>query len=217
METTIRTKNAIKCGEYYNTHREERKAKSRQYNLNHIEEKRARDRKYYKEHKETINERGKSWRKEHPEYVKNYNDSYHNPNGIRKMEENKCCPHYLGIHIAERILSKYFEDIEQMPFGNKGYDFICKNGFKIDVKSACIDKINQWGFNIAYNTTADYFLCIAFDDRENLNPLHIWLMPGKDINTKQRIAIPNTNYGITKWSEYERSLDKVIECCNKMK
>jgi hypothetical protein len=136
------------------------------------------------------------------------------------MSENKKCSAYLGVYIAERILSKYFEDVIVMPFGNPGYDFVCKNGFKIDVKSSTLHEMtgrtSRWGFCIRCNEIADYFLCLAFnDDREDLIPLHIWLIPGPVVcHYHNGFYITNNEQGIKKWSQYEKPLDKVVNCCN---
>ncbi len=104
-------------------------------------------------------------------------------NGISKpYTDNKKCSSYLGVGIAERVLSHVFKNVELMPMSNPGYDFICNHGKKIDVKSSCryfhIGRSDSWMFTINKNTSADYFLCIAFDDREHLNPEHVWLIPG---------------------------------------
>jgi hypothetical protein len=110
---------------------------------------------------------------------------------------------------------------------NPGYDFICGKGFKIDVKSACTQtKIYSqlrgkyydtqiWSFGIKRNKTADYFLCLAFDDRTNLTPLHIWLLPGEKFNHLRSVAIRESTLG--KWAEFEQPLEKVLLCCSKMK
>jgi hypothetical protein len=135
------------------------------------------------------------------------------------LENNPACTLYLGIHIAERILSHYFEGITIMPRGNKGFDFICKKGYKIDVKSKCIrirgppHYTNAWEFNSKHNTIADYFLCLAFDNRESLTPLHVWLIPGNIVNHLGMFSITNTPQCLSKWSQYERPIDKVLECC----
>lgn len=128
---------------------------------------------------------------------------------------------YLGVYIAERVLANYFSDIERMPYGNPGYDFICKNGFKIDVKSACLSKRSEgsdrWVFIIDHNQTADYFLLLAFDNRESLNPMHVWLIPGKDISNCVGVHIANTAPSLSKWLQYERPIGKVIANCNVLK
>jgi hypothetical protein len=140
-------------------------------------------------------------------------------NGINiPMEQNKTCSAYLGIHIAERILSHYFENVSRTPYGTPGYDFTCKNGYKIDVKCACIQKIKnksncKWQFSIQYNTIADYFLCLGFDNRDSLEPQHIWLIPGNVVNKLDAFQIPVSEYGLSKWHQYEKPLDKVLQCC----
>ena len=137
------------------------------------------------------------------------------------MDKNKACASYLGVHITERVLSKFFDHIERMPPTNPGYDFICGKGFKIDVKSSCLwhqkYRSPKWGFHIEKNTIADYFLWLAFDDRDNLNPKHVWLVPGKNVNDKVTISIANIPKSIAKWSQYEKSLDKVVACCHVLK
>ena len=103
-----------------------------------------------------------------------------------------------------------------MPIGNSGYDFICGNGYKIDVKSATFStKYHRAYFNIHKNTIADYFLCIAFDNRTDLNPLYIWLIPGDDINHLTSTGVSMST--INKWNNYELDINKVVTCCNKMK
>ena len=122
---------------------------------------------------------------------------------------------FLGVHVAEFILSKVFKNVEIMPPCNPGYDFICTRGMKIDVKSSCLSKMNTWQFHIDHNTTADYFLCIAFDTREDLNPLHLWLIPGEQINHQSKISVsPNT---ASKLYEYKLDINKTITCCAAMK
>jgi hypothetical protein len=135
------------------------------------------------------------------------------------MNENKECAAYLGIYIAERALSKFFDNIIRMPMHNPGYDFLCGKGFKIDCKSACISirekHSDSWKFMIRYNKTPDHFLCLAFQDRDSLEPKHVWLIPGSKINSKNSIRI--TEGSFSEWTKYERPIDRVIKCCNLMK
>lgn len=136
------------------------------------------------------------------------------------MSESKRCSSYLGVYIAERVLSKFFDHIERMPYGNPGYDFICGRGFKIDVKSSCLRIFNThkrtpaWHFGLDQNIVADYFLCLGFDNRENLEPCHVWLIPGPVINHLILLAISSNPNTLKKWVQYEKPLDKVIACCN---
>lgn len=139
--------------------------------------------------------------------------------GGKPASENKQCPAFLGVHVAERVLSKVFKDVKQMPPNHTGYDFICNKGKKIDVKSACTDtRYNQrdsWNFRIRKNKVADYFLCLAFDNREDLNPLHIWLILGHITNHLSRVSISKSR--IDKWDEYKLDISKTIICCNNMR
>ena len=131
---------------------------------------------------------------------------------------NKKCSAFLGVTIAEQVLFNVFNNVERMPYGNKGFDFICNHGYMIDVKSSTQMKTqNAWLFAIKRNQIPDYFLCLAFDDRKNLNPMHIWLIPSKEINHLKSLQISIST--INKWSKYELSdkLDKVISCCNIIK
>ena len=159
--------------------------------------------------------------------VKTTNSAYerktHQP-----YDQNKDCSSYLGVAVAEKVLSRFFNHIQRMPYGNPGYDFICSKGYKIDVKSACLNypkphirngKYVQtynpyWMFSLYKNQIADYFLCLAFSDRETLEPIHIWLIPSSIINMKSGITITNTPKALLKWQPYEKPLDKVIHCCN---
>jgi len=138
---------------------------------------------------------------------------------ITSIKINKKCSQFLGCHVAERVLSHVFKDVERMPNGNVGYDFICNKGFKIDVKSSCLHKNDTYTFSIRENKIADYFLCIGFDNRVNLNPQHIWLIKGNLINEIFTLTIPNNINGLTKYSKYELTdkLKETIECCNQLK
>lgn len=132
------------------------------------------------------------------------------------MCENKECASYLGIHIAEQVLSKVFKDVERMSPTFPSYDFICNNGYKIDVKSSCIrtrqNVVKRWMFNIKKNTIPDFFLCIAFDNRKDLNPLHLWLIPSKEISHLKNFTISlNT---LNRWNKYKKDINPVIKEMN---
>ena len=95
-------------------------------------------------------------------------------------------------------------------------EIIVVYGKKIDSKSGCIQKNgNGWMFRINYNTTADYFLCVAYDNREDLNPLHIWMLPGEKFNHRSSASIRPTT--IHKWDEYKQDIMGVIICCEEIK
>jgi len=150
------------------------------------------------------------------------------------MKINKDCGVFLGCHVAERILSHVFKDVDRMPYGNKGFDFICNKGYKIDSKSSCLRHDIYW-FQIKHNKIADYFLCIGFDNREDLNPQHIWLIKSdeiminytrfkklnhersKKLNELNTLTIANSK--LLKYSKYELTdkLKETIECCSTLK
>ena len=130
-------------------------------------------------------------------------------------KSNRNCSMFLGVHIAEQILSKIFENVEVMPIGNPGYDFICNNGYKIDVKSSCLHGDGLWSFDFSKNKIADYFLCLAFDNRENLEPKYMWLLPSNIVNNLTGTSISKST--LNKWKEYVLPINKVISCCNLMK
>ena len=155
------------------------------------------------------------WRKNNPEKQRAQYTRDHRKQGHRPFNENKNCTMFLGVHVAEGILSKVFKNVERMPIHNHGYDFICNHGKKIDVKSSCLWNSNRWGFEIKHNTVADYFLCLAFDDREDLTPMYMWLIPSDVVkHLKSATISPST---IHKWDAYKLDISKVAICCNEIK
>ena len=88
-------------------------------------------------------------------------------------------------------------------------------------------------FLINNNKTADYFLMIAFDNREYLNVQHIWLVKGdsviektKNHNSKEFIVNEKDSIGISKgvvalkrWVKYEKTdiLKEVQKVCDEFK
>ena len=174
------------------------------------------DREYRQKHLEQCQKHDQEYRQKHREHHRNWAREYKHRMGIQHpMSENRNCASFLGVYVAERVLTKVFKNVERMPYSNPGFDFICGGGHNIDVKSACISVDGRWGFSINRNKIADYFLCIAFDNREDLNPLHAWLIPGKKVNHLKGASIrPHT---IHKWDEYKLDVEKVVACCNTMK
>lgn len=137
------------------------------------------------------------------------------PSPKTAYKKNTLCPLYLGVHVAERVLYKTFKNVEIMPPNNPGYDFICNHGKKIDVKSSCTRPTKLWDFHIYKNHVADYFLCIAFGDRESLTPLHLWLIPGEKINHLTSFKISQST--INKWNDYKLDISTVAKCCDMLK
>ncbi len=145
----------------------------------------------------------------------------HQKNLHKPLDENKACSSYLGVYIAERLLPGVFKGaIERMPYGHKGFDFLCEKRKRIDVKSGCLIAYRghyKWGFKINQNKEADFFLLIAFNNREDLTPMHCWLLPGKLISHLITLSIHNSAKVLEKWAEYEKPLDDVLSCCQQLR
>lgn len=161
----------------------------------------------------------RAWRNNNQEKARAIMIRHHRKVGCQAMCKNRECTSFLGVHVAERVLNNVFKNAKRMPYGNRGYDFVCGRGYKIDVKSGCMlhskGEADKWMFRIERNKIADCFLLIAFDDRESLNPLHLWLFPGEDINNNATVSI--RTHLTNKWSDYSLNINDVISCCDIMK
>lgn len=170
---------------------------SKKYNREHKEEKVAYDKNYRQENKEKIRKQ----------------------KGYQCMYKNKNCSLYLGVVVAERLVRYLFNDVEVMPFGNPKFDFIYNKGKKIDVKATCTqtrkNKTLRWKFHIEYNKMPDYFILVAFDNLTNLNPLHLWMIPGHVLNKKKSRSISQST--LHKWSQWEQDIKDAKICCAEMK
>ena len=180
----------------------------RQYRATHRDQIREQRREYMRQYRTT-----------HRYQIRENERRYRYNHGAMPMSENRSCTAFLGVHVAERILSHLFKNVVRMPNNNPGYDFRCAKDYLIDVKSSCTQIMpsgtRRWVFGIKHNMIADYFLCMAFDNRDDLNPLHLWLIPGKVLSDHRTVSISENTLG--KWSEYEKPIDKAITCCNVMK
>jgi hypothetical protein len=101
------------------------------------------------------------------------------------MEFNEDCTSHFG-EFTENLMIQTFADPAKMPYGNPGFDWICKEGYKIDNKGACLTCSKKWDwcayeFDIGYNSIADWFILSAWDNRDCLNPLHVWIFQKNDI------------------------------------
>lgn len=154
---------------------------------------------------------------------------YKHNNGICwPMSDNPDCSSYFGNFIVENYIIQTFEDPIRMPYGNPGFDWLCKKGEKVDSKAACISQYNggsRWEFPIRYNNIADWFILSAWDNRESLNPLHIWIFHKNDIVRGRKFwrrdsfSITNTPEKLKEFEKYEVTdrLDKLKELVNKLK
>lgn len=184
---------------------------------------------YRQGHRKKLIERSKKYTQEHPEETAEYQKKYHQEHkeearqriGRKSMYENKSCSQYLGVVIAERLCRHLFKDVEVMPNNHSGYDIICNKGKRIDVKAACVTfteknkKYSRWAFRIKKNTIADFFILVAFDNRTDLNPLHLWMIPGNELNQKENRTI--THSTIHKWDKWKKDIEDAKLCCAEMK
>ncbi len=143
------------------------------------------------------------------------------------MSENYECASYFGVHIAENYISKLFEDPVVAPYGTRGYDWICKKGKKIELKSRCLQRQGKrigWNFTgIDYNTTADYFMLSGWKDRESLLHLYVLMFHRKDMIRgrefwdRESFYITNRPKYLIEFRKYELKdkLDKLKELCNR--
>ncbi len=144
-------------------------------------------------------------------------------------ESNIYCSLWFGDFICENYIIKTFEDPIRMPHGNPGFDWLCKNGEKIDSKGRCLmcteNRSPCWQFSIKYNKIADWFILSAWDNRDSLNPLHVWafhknyIVRGKKFCEFETFRITNTPEKLKELEKYEvtNRLDKLKELCNKKK
>lgn len=174
-------------------------------------------REYQRKHREYQREYQRDYRQKHRgqnrEYLRDY---MHRTGRNQPMSKKRDCPAFLGIHVAERVLSHIFKNVTRMPYNNPGYDFVCNNGFLVDAKAACrghhLHRSDNWTFHIHKNQIAQYFICLAFNNREDLTPEHIWLIPAGDINDKVGVSIADSR--IDRWSRYELPINQVVSCCD---
>ena len=171
-----------------------------------------RSKEYYQTHHKEKSEKGKEYRRKNLDKIRQRR-------GQMPMYENKLCSSYLGVFIAERLCRHLFKDVEVMPYGNTGYDIMCNKGKKIDVKSSCTRFLNDnrsyWIFEVDHNTTADFFICVAFDNRSDLNLLHMWMIPAKEVSNKGRISVQSSY--VHKWDKWKRDINDAQICCAEMK
>lgn len=145
-------------------------------------------------------------------------------NGQLSMEENKECSKYFGEYVAERYVMELFEDSISMPPNNHGYDWTCKNGYKIEHKSRCLEYRDQHSPRWYYcniNSIADCFILSAWKDRESLEPIHVWMIHRDEIIRgapfwmRNCVSIIDSPEGLEEFEKYELKdkLEKLKNRC----
>lgn len=175
---------------------------------------------YQRDYNNAHREHKREYQQAHLEHIReNHREWSHRTGRRAPMGENRNCSMFIGVHVAERVLSHVFKDVHRMPYNNPGFDFRCRFNKMIDVKCSCRvcreNHADRWQFSIKQNVIADFFLCLAVNNRVDLEPEHIWLIPAEEINDHVSVSISETT--LDKWRDYEQPIGRVISCCNRMK
>lgn len=179
-------------------------------------------RKGYNNNKEYIRVYLDDWaKKKGYKDINDYNkERYYNRGDHTPAEELDKGPFYFGIYIAEKYIIKTFDNPKHMPPNNPGFDWICKNGHKIDCKACCLAE-DKFHFNVRWNNIAGYFVLSAWDNVESLNPLHVWIFYKDDIVRgelfwkRYSLSITNTQKGLKEFEKFEVTdkLEKLKKIC----
>lgn len=76
---------------------------------------------YYAKYRSTHADEIKRYRVTNRNKLANMETRRRRARGEKPASENKQCPAFLGVHVAERVLSKVFKDVKRMPPNNRGY------------------------------------------------------------------------------------------------
>lgn len=190
------------------------------------------------------------WAKKHGyKDINEYRNELRYKKDIRTpLSENKGCESYFGVYIVEHVLNKFlptiFDYVEYMKYGNRGFDFICKDPkqefidrypqlklkreieYKIQSTARCLDfGTDHSHFPIMYNDIPEYFIFSSWDNRDNLNLLHVWMIHkneivrGRKFWRRAAINITNRPRYLTEFNRYEliNELDKLQETIKELK
>jgi hypothetical protein len=134
-------------------------------------------------------------------------------NKTNTMYTNRSCASYLGVVIAEQYVSDTFDYTEHCNPTNPKYDFVFPDDKLINVKSSCLrhrkGHSDSWMFFINRNDEVDSFICLGFDNRNDLNLEHVWMIPSGEISHLSTLAISVNN--LNKYSKYELDIDNMYE------
>jgi hypothetical protein len=130
----------------------------------------------------------------------------------RPMEEAEDCSAYFGVCIGEKYVSQTFEGSKPAPYGTPGYDWEW-NGLKVQHKARCLNTLGvlYWRFTrLDYNKIAQKFVLSGWDNRDALNPKHIWIFDKDEIMSdglpfwnRNDIKIYDTPKGLAEYAKNE--------------
>lgn len=157
------------------------------------------------------------------------------------MDENKDSSAYMGVckgePKAKEKLLEIFEYVKKRDYGNKGFDFDCKNPkqtfidkypqfklkrdklYRIDSKSRCLqyhkyDNWNGWGYEIDFNSIVDYFMLSGWKDINSTEPMYMWLIHkneiiyGRKFWRRIKFLITNKTKYMLDYKKYEIEITK---------
>ena len=184
-------------------------------------------------------------RKERKDYKREWSRESSWNNGTIPMEFNSKCASNLGVYKAEKLFKRFLEKIifnyvEKTGYHDGGIDFIGKNPrqefidkyphleldklkkddeCRLQLKSRCItfDNKSAWsGWKFSITGDVDYHILCTYDDRDNLEPLHILMFHNNSMVRKGKggfyleefwkrsaFTITNTPFGISQIGRYE--------------
>lgn len=177
------------------------------------------------------------------------NEMNHEMGRFSAYSDNSECPTYFGQYIEEKYVSQIFDhpvpfefpkdELGRITDNHKPYDYLCKKGLKIKmVSSVCHtspskvskvtgDMLPYFEYAIRKNSVPDYYILSAWDNRESLDPLFVWIIKSNEIfiTTQSRklfwdrenLSISFNENGIKKMKQYEANdkLDKLKEICGR--
>lgn len=193
--------------------RQASKDKTREYNkkykADHASEISESRKQYYQDHKEEAKQNRRDYYREHHDHELETMAEYRHSKGMEPMTTAKDSSLFLGVHVTEAAIREAYPDIKQMRHGNPKFDLIDIDGSKIDVKSATTYRFKnkdaiRWEFRIRKNDVPDFFICVAFDNRDDLNVIQAWKFPGSVVNHLETLSISPGSF--KKWEQYEIDL-----------
>ena len=128
--------------------------------------------------------------------------------GRNLVSNNRSGVSYMGICVAGDLLRRCYKHVQAVVNNKYAYKFVCDHDKFIDVKSSCLGKNWMWLFSTRRNTVVDFFICVAFDDRDDPNVMHVWMIPGEKLNPFMSASISPSS--VDKWSEYEQDIDEIL-------
>lgn len=133
--------------------------------------------------------------------IEEKNEWNHRSGRTQSMIDNKACSSHLGFYLANNIMRELYPDAEEMPYGNSGFTHILHGKYYQVVTSTPkqVGNKSPWfGFHTRQNTICDYFIFLAFRDRESTIPTQIWKVPNfGDIQDKKLTSISLSR--LSKW------------------